>query len=182
MTAIPAKALDQILAQLSPKQQGALRLVCKALASSVGAQATRASSKQHLSRKAAARLQQSFPRLTSISLTDCMSAFHLPQLSGLQSVSLVPRHDSPGEEVWAPIRQDKVYSLDLSPLEGLLKLHTLRLVNCASSDSNGGGPLDFAALPGVSRLQVVDKRADGLIRLKGLHNLHKVCPTVTANC
>ena len=192
LTTLPTDVFAQILGQVLPSDKAALRLVSRQLAAAVRGQLTHASTARHISRRAAVSLQHSFPRLTSLALINPVSTHHLQLLSRLTCITFAPSKRSLGSLI----------TVDLAPLEDLPRLHTLhleqvqmqqlstspscvmaaltqlqalRLVGCASSDK---GAQDLAALPGVTKLQVVDKSPAGLARLNGLQNLHKVCTMV----
>ena len=176
---------------MDTKHQAVLRLSCKQLAASVRAQISHASTAHHISRRAALTLQRSFPQLCSLSLLNPVSTHHLQLLSRLTRLTFAPSGRSAGSQI----------TVDLAPLEDLPRLHTLhleqvqmqqlsptpscvmaaitqlqalRLVDCTCSGAHLQKAQDLAALPGVTKLQVVDKSPAGLARLNGLQNLHQV--------
>ena len=192
LEALPTDILNQILYQLDAQQQARLRLTCRLLAGAVSSQLSHASTALHISRAAALSLQQAFPRLVSLALIDPLSTHRLPLLTRLISVSLALSKRSLSSSM----------TVDLAPLEDLPSLHTLhlenvqmqrlapgpacimaaltqlkalRLVDCTVAGPGSAKPQDLAALPGVTKLQVVDQSPAGLVRLTGLHNMQQVC-------
>ena len=186
---LPPDIFGKVLQQLDPKQQSALRLVNRHLAASVPAEITSASTSCYLS-GSAAHFLSNCPHLVSLKLSTPVSTFHLHQLTRLTRVIITPRPQGTLE-----------FGVDLAPLEALPRLHTLhlehasiqhpapgpfcvwgsltqlqqlQLVDCMSSGRFTERPADFAALRGMTHLQVLDRSGEGLHMLNGLSGLHKV--------
>ena len=180
--------LCHIVHHLDTKDTATLRLVCTQLAATIKSYIAHASTSQYLTRTAALALQLSFPKLTSLTVRDTVSTFHLHLLTTLTRLEFAPAPDCLGSIVdLAPLehlpklhtlRLDQVLLQRLSPVPtcvatALTQLQKLQLVNCSKYDRAPNQAQDLAALSSVTH-QVVDHVSKKLSCLGGLQNLSRL--------